>query len=1654
MQAKSPGLAAEGFSQAEGFVSHVLKEAPGVFNEISSTGGDILGQIQDKVPGVFKAANVVGGAMASLAASQGPEIVDTIRGFAGGMMGFLQEHPPNIDVDVVAGAASAAGAAASAAGELSSVAGDVGKALGSVINSDTLETVAKGIGSVAKELPGVLTTVAGAVGSVLDAGAVADITNIGMQVVGTASAAFPFLLPLQIAMRDLGTAVQLALFNKEVAKMLLERCEDCSKLVVEMAPKITKITESKEKQIEMVKPFVAAVEECSAFLKQFGERGFLSKMFRATKDGRTLSLLDKKVTDTMQNLALRVNGSQMDVQSKNTEKLDELMNLMKASTAGKSDLSQLSSDELAAIIQKAGIEDKKLMHDELQGLGLKMEDIDRTLQSVDKLLQKLDKKLDNIDDKLDLQHQEEMEKLAQLALQQAIFLEKMDKMHEKMSKVSVADTISRAGTDGARPIVEKYSTKQQVEYLKRRAEFTLQSFQRLKNHPSGNQLKNVGATVLAITAQPHEVFDRFETLLESPAAASELTSESMKTLLHNPLDGEPGQHGNSGQKRPKGRSGRNGGRPGDDGQDGEDGDDGEDGEDGLDGSNGEAAEDWVINIGYLREEHGPAHSSSIPNATRDKKSPRTAQGIETKYRVYLLEHAGPYGKVKSELKVPISHPSLAPYFLPDLTQQNTSINETDLVAQQKDLITLQQTITDTIIYLVAAGGKGGNGGSGGSGGEGGDGGNGGNGSHGQGDMDGGTGGNGGNGGTGGSGGVAGNGANGGKGGKIIVYTADPAILALLEVLVDGGDGGLPGVHGLSGSGGQGGMGGNPGNGGSFNEVRGVNADGSQQYVTKQARAGRPGKAGKRGKNGKNPTNKPAKRGEGAPTGKITFIVLDADGFKESAGTPFRICFPKDDLYKLVPYPVNFAKVKKPQSPAVKSPSKLPKAGNDSPVLSPPVVYHFVYGEKLVFGPVLPINCGGISAPPSLCICTLTLPQVITLTQTLSFPEIPGETDVRDGILPPHYAQTLTMLLPNFKDLLPTHHKPIEQLPWTTSSWLSATNPSSSSSTEASPMVVSKSASGRAGFLTLSFMVDGFNQRYHAEDKGNKCALNFDVHLDLPVMLVPATFVKPSGSTKMVEPACIAPTSMLLRADAMVPLTFRLENKMTEEDFPEERNHSEVVLVFAGEFFRPRVTTSSHPGAAKDIEIPTSANLSTVGGVGGNNARFLGGEYRWPVPAIAAASAVNISAMLTLGMDKDLNGPAQVGQMLYPGAKIHYRVESYFQGVCAQISPQQSIRVAPTWPPSSAPSDQTLTFLTDASYSIVDFQSLSRIAGCLGLTPQFLDYEHFANEQTGNKIMPSGVWGAHLGKGIVVSLSTPPVAMVMRNDLCQHIRVGGSVVTHAKTLYVNDVNGTLSMSPLLPLPEDLGIYRTSGPRRSIPTTATMSQISQYFSAAPSATNGANLTLLDMYPALSSLLLCILQSMSTSQKLAYLCNPQFDAVLKISIPLVGQTPPQYVMLNEFVAQAVDTGGCCCGGGGNVNSAKVVPLRQSPMTIRDALLIMVKGEIAFDLECFAQTSSDQNCFALMAWQAAVDTYTKTVSPGLGGIAQALYAVVAASGFNERQYPTPVQQNAWTVAQMRWKVTLHRVMSCAYDNHLDPRALVERIRRATIQAGVIASM
>lgn len=604
VQDKAPGVAAAGFAHATGFCEYIVKEAPGVLEQVKDGAGDALDIIKTSAPGIFAAAQSVGESVGAFVSEQGPAVLDAIRSHGGTVLGFLSADHPDVLKGAMDGAAVAkdsagavaAGAAAVDLGDLQGAASAVHTGLsqaaeavaGLEVDLGALKGAASAVSGAVSQidlgaLQGAaavigsgLSTAIGAIGGALDAETMAEATSTVMNIIGTGAAVFPFLLPLQIAMKDIGNAVQQATYNKEAAAMLSDRCTDCSKLVVEMAPKIVKLCKAEAEQEEMVKPFVEAIGECTEFLTAFSSKGFLSHMFRWKRDGRSLNMLDKKVSDTMQNLSMRVDGQQIDLQVANAEKLDEVFNMLKNASQGISEPSKVDPDQLAEIVRKAGAQSVEQVSAELQGVGFKLDEIAKTLSS-------LTDKFDAFADKVDVLAAEQKSRDEEM---RNLILHGHAEARKHTELITLA-AMKMMAEKGGQMIDEKYCTNTQLEYLAKRS----------------RELRAKVPTMIML--HPHGI--------------------GIQTAERR--DGDAGTPGPNGQTFPKGSAGASAHAAGADGEDGMDGEDGHDGQEAEDGLNGSSAEDFEVMIEFVSED--------------------ASKGT----RKYRVEHAGPQGKDEHEIEV-------------------------------------------------------------------------------------------------------------------------------------------------------------------------------------------------------------------------------------------------------------------------------------------------------------------------------------------------------------------------------------------------------------------------------------------------------------------------------------------------------------------------------------------------------------------------------------------------------------------------------------------------------------------------------------------------------------------------------------------------------------------------------------------------------------------------------------------------------------------------------------------------------------------------------------------------------------------------------------------------------------------------------------------
>lgn len=121
--------------------------------------------------------------------------------------------------------------------------------------------------------------------------------------------------------------------------------------------------------------------EGKKFLGTFAKRSYMSKVLTGHSDAEKLKLLDKQITDVVQNVSLSLGTHQIAMQRQQFDKLDQLADLVKKAGAG----SELNADSpaVAAIAQCIGVEVREVM-------GQLQFSMDKMLESQDSIMAKLD----------------------------------------------------------------------------------------------------------------------------------------------------------------------------------------------------------------------------------------------------------------------------------------------------------------------------------------------------------------------------------------------------------------------------------------------------------------------------------------------------------------------------------------------------------------------------------------------------------------------------------------------------------------------------------------------------------------------------------------------------------------------------------------------------------------------------------------------------------------------------------------------------------------------------------------------------------------------------------------------------------------------------------------------------------------------------------------------------------------------------------------------------------------------------------------------------------------------------------------------------------------------------------------------------------------
>lgn len=356
VKSQSEVAAASAKAGADIAVDFLKENAPEALNNIDvGTVPSVLTSIQGAVPSLVGEAIAKGDHISNLVIEKGPGIASDLGEYAVDAANTFRSIMPDI----------------------MRVAGDAAKLIGDVM----------------APAGAVIAHVAGQVANAISSDVAIASLTASLEGIGMVALTFPFLLPITQALKGLAQAIKFAMFNKEKALILADRCKETADCIKSLVPKLQKLLEEAE---SLLKPVEKAINECTDFVEKFTKRGFLLKLMQYSKDDFKLSVLDKKVTDALQNLSLRVSGEQYDLQVKTAEKLDDLFLMMKEKTGNNLDPSSISPTAMLEIAKKSGCVTSEEMTFELQGLGYKLDEIKSSIESVEKTVNAIDSKIDEV----------------------------------------------------------------------------------------------------------------------------------------------------------------------------------------------------------------------------------------------------------------------------------------------------------------------------------------------------------------------------------------------------------------------------------------------------------------------------------------------------------------------------------------------------------------------------------------------------------------------------------------------------------------------------------------------------------------------------------------------------------------------------------------------------------------------------------------------------------------------------------------------------------------------------------------------------------------------------------------------------------------------------------------------------------------------------------------------------------------------------------------------------------------------------------------------------------------------------------------------------------------------------------------------------------
>lgn len=729
---------------------------------------------------------------------------------------------------------------------------------------------------------------------------------------------------------------------------------------------------------------------------------------------------------------------------------------------------------------------------------------------------------------------------------------------------------------------------------------------------------------------------------------------------------------------------------------------------------------------------------------------------------------------------------------------------------------------------------------------------------------------------------------------------------------------------------------------------------------------------------------------------------------ESGGTPFRVVIHKKDYTKLYPQPHIFDTL-------------VPSSSSTSPLI-------FVYGQKIVFGPLLPVNIGSLMSPPVKYLGTASISAFaknISSTSFVKFPTIPGENKTRYGELPPQAKQTLEVLLPKLKTT--GYQLNSDAWPWA--------------------MAWSPTPKTKFHFHTI-FNVDGILQKSTPFDSDHNAQANYELEVDIPMEIqpLPANLFVQATSAPPVPWSMFLPSSIECSASSEIFVTFIVRNKLPHAvDIPSGLGN--VGLSIAGYQFLPRVQSMVlTPNGTQTITATLPLTDQTNG--------YHRMSVITPIQTIPKLSSAEFCYKLTLPTASQGQNGADAGSNLV------IRSELYYDEVLCQIAPVQICRLVAPWqppPPNIAAgmcSDNTILIFCDSQYHVNDYKAFRQLLEKhLHVSVYFLDYEHYFNlfngriqsgknplSSGGNGVLsgpnmsagkvPLALWEAFHGKCTLLFLPNQEyfASLINHDDLVSHVQKGGALIYGSQ--------GKFSAQNSLNLPADSLNLANKHARKFISLGTNMNILEFKKELVLSASKLAGKVCL-------SIVVAIISAWSIERKITHL--------VQFHDELTALTVGQDTQLENYV-QEIPTGCCSCGSNNNL---KIFPTNhKTASTLHDLVLASIRTDLTLDMQTFIQQMNYAHCHNLIALQTFISTQVlnKSKDAKLGKVAQDLAAAMYAAGLQQENLGGSVNGKVKKVWKQYAKNIQLQILQCnglAEQYQLDGRILAQRVMDVDVMKG-----